>query len=171
MPPFIGEIRMFGGNFAPAGWMFCEGQTIPIAENDALFNLIGTIYGGDGEMTFNLPDLRGRAPMHMGQGPGLSPRTIGEVGGTAEVTLTSRQLGGHGHGLLASRDQGTSPNPGGAVLATGSNVQVYRSSSVSGTMPANALTPAGGGQPHENCQPYLPISFIISLYGIFPSQS
>ncbi|MBB4662972.1 phage tail protein [Conexibacter arvalis] len=169
--PYVGEIRMFGGNFAPDGWMFCEGQTVPISENETLFNLIGTTYGGDGQETFKLPDLGGRAPVHMGAGPQLSPRMIGEVGGTEEVTLAAAQAGGHTHALLGSLDPGSSPNPGGAVLATGSNVQVFVASSPDATMPSGTLGPAGGSQPHENRQPYLPIRFIISLYGIYPSQT
>lgn len=168
--PYIGEIRMFGGNFAPRGWMFCEGQLLAIAENDALFNLIGTTYGGDGQETFGLPSLGGRVPIHQGTGPGLSPRIVGEFGGAAEVTLTATQLGGHTHALLGSTDPGSTPNPAGAVLATGSTVQVYRQTNPPARMAANALTPVGDSKPHENRQPYLPIRFIISLFGIYPSQ-
>jgi microcystin-dependent protein len=168
--PYVGEIRMFAGNFAPLGWMFCEGQTLPISENDVLFNLIGTTYGGDGQETFMLPDLGGRAPMHMGTGSGLSTRIIGELGGTAEVTLTANQAGGHQHALMGSTDPGTSPNPSGAVTATGSTVQIYHATAPGAAMPSNALSSVGGSQPHENRQAYLPIRFIISLFGIFPSQ-
>jgi microcystin-dependent protein len=168
--PYVGEIRMFAGGFAPAGWMFCEGQTVPIAENDALFTLIGTTYGGDGQQTFNLPDLGGRAPMHMGTGPTLSSRVIGEMGGTESVVLTASQAGGHQHQLSGSVDPGTSPNPAGAVPATGSTVQIYRATAPGAAMPSSVLSPVGGSQPHENRQPYLPIRFIISLFGIFPSQ-
>jgi microcystin-dependent protein len=168
--PFVGEIRMFAGNFAPNGWMFCEGQLIAISENDTLFNLIGTTYGGDGQETFQLPDLGGRAPMHMGSGPSLSPRIIGETGGTESVTLTPNQAGGHQHQLLGSLDPGTSPNPGGAIPATGSAVQIYRATAPGATMPPNVLSSVGGSQPHENRQAYLPIRFIISMFGIYPSQ-
>ena len=169
--PYVGEIRMFAGNFAPAGWLFCQGQLLPISEYETLFQLIGTTYGGDGESTFMLPNLSGRAPIHMGSGPGLSPRTIGEIGGTTEVTLTRDQLGGHTHALLGSVDPGASPNPAGAILARGSNVQVYVASSADGTMAAGTLGPAGGSQPHDNRQPYLAVSYIISLFGIFPSPT
>ena len=168
--PFVGEIRMFGGNFAPAGWMFCEGQTLPISEYEVLFNLIGTTYGGDGQETFSLPNLGGRVPIHQGSGPGLSTRIIGETGGVPDVTLTSGQLGGHTHALMGSTDAGGTPNPGGAVLATGSTVQVYRQTNPGARMAANAITSVGGSQPHENRQPYLPIRFIISLFGIYPTQ-
>lgn len=167
--PFIGEIRMFAGNFAPAGWMFCEGQILPISENDALFNLIGTTYGGDGQETFGLPNLGGRVPLHQGTGPGLSGRIIGESEGVPEVTLTPQQLGGHTHSLLGSTDAGATPNPGGAVLATGSTVQVYRQSNPGARMAAGSITPTGGSEPHDNRQPYLPIRFIISLFGIYPT--
>lgn len=169
--PYVGEIRMFAGNFAPVGWMFCQGDTLPISEYETLFQLIGTTYGGDGESTFMLPNLSGRAPLHQGNGPGLSPRIIGETGGTPEVTLTRDQLGGHTHALLGSVDPGASPNPAGAVLARGSNVQVYVASSSDATMPAGTLGPVGGSQPHENRQPYLAVSYIISLFGIFPSPT
>lgn len=169
--PYVGEIRMFAGNFAPNGWSFCQGQLVPISENETLFNLIGTTYGGDGQDTFALPNIGGRAPMHMGTGGGLAPRIIGELGGSPEVTLTDRQAGGHQHLLVGSIDPGTSPNPAGAVPATGAAVQIYRATQPGATMPPNALGPAGGSQPHENRQPYLPIRFIISMFGIFPSPS
>jgi microcystin-dependent protein len=169
--PFVGEIRMFGGSFAPAGWAFCEGQPLPIAENEVLFQLIGTTYGGDGQETFNLPNLAGRAPIHQGQGGGLSSRTVGEVGGVPSVTLTTQQLAGHSHALQASQNIGNSSNPQGQVLATGTNVLVFRQINPNITMAANIVGPAGGSQPHENMMPYLAISFIISLFGIFPSPS
>lgn len=170
MPPYIGEIRMFGGNFAPAGWEFCDGRLLAISENDTLFTLIGTTYGGDGQETFALPNLSGRGPIHMGRGPGLSTRMIGELGGVDDVTLTTQQAG-HGHVLLGSTDPATSPNPAGAVVGTGSSVQVFAASTNNAAMPASALSTVGGSQPHENRQPYLAIRYIISLFGIFPSQT
>lgn len=169
--PYVGEIRMFGGNFAPAGWANCDGQLVPISENETLFNLIGTTYGGDGQETFALPNLNDRAPMHMGTGSGLSPRFPGEVGGSESVTLTSAQLGGHQHNLMGSTDSGTSPNPGGAVPATGAAVRIFRASFNGSTMPGDAVSSVGGSQPHDNMQPYLVIRFIISLFGIYPSPT
>ena len=169
--PYVGEIRMFAGNFAPAGWMLCEGQLLPISENETLFQLIGTAYGGDGEETFGVPNLSGRVPVHQGQGPGLTNRTIGELGGVETVTLTTGQLAGHSHALLASKNVGTNSNPGGQVLATGTNVLLFRAIAPNSPMAANVIGPDGGSQPHENLMPYLAISFIISLFGIFPSPT
>ena len=169
--PYVGEIRMFGGNFAPAGWHFCDGSPLAISEFDTLFNLIGTTYGGDGQSTFNVPDLNGRVPVHQGTGSGLSQRTIGEAAGVESVTLTTQQLAGHSHTLQASKNIGNSSNPGGQVLATGTNVLLFRQISPNVPMAANIIGPAGGSQPHDNMMPYLAISFIISLFGIFPSQT
>jgi microcystin-dependent protein len=169
--PYVGEIRMFGGNFAPAGWAFCEGQPLPISENETLFQLIGTTYGGDGQETFNLPNLAGRVPIHQGQGSGLSARVIGEVGGVTDVTLTTQQLAGHTHSIQATTNLGSSANPGGQVLATGTNVSMFRVIAPNVPFAAGVITPVGGSQPHTNLMPYLPISFIISLFGIFPSQT
>jgi microcystin-dependent protein len=170
MDAYIGEIRMFGGNFAPAGWEFCQGQLLSIAENDALFALIGTTYGGDGQTTFALPDLRGRIPIHAGQGPGLTNRVIGQVLGVESVTLTASQIA-HTHLLRVSNASGTTTDPTNAFLAKqAASLNVY------GDAPAVALNSqtigtAGGSQPHENRQPFLAINFIISLYGVFPSQN
>jgi microcystin-dependent protein len=171
--PFIGEIRMFGGNFAPAGWALCEGQLLAISENDALFTLIGTTYGGDGQTTFALPDLRGRLPIHAGTGPGLSPRTIGEQDGVENVTLTNPQLPLHTHVPQALSTPGTGPSPSSAIWASTNTGAIYRASGPAAgvTMNTNAIAPIGGSQPHTNMQPYLCINFIISLYGIFPTQS
>ena len=169
--PYVGEIRMFGGNFSPAGWMFCDGQLLPISENETLFQLIGTTYGGDGESTFGLPNLAGRVPIHQGQGPGLSNRTMGELGGVTDVTLTTQQLAGHTHMIQATTNLGSSGNPGGQVLATGTNVSMFRVIAPNVPFAGTVLTPVGGSQPHTNLMPYLPISFIISLFGIFPSQT
>jgi microcystin-dependent protein len=164
--PYVGEIRMFGGNFAPAGWMFCEGQLLPISENETLFQLIGTTYGGDGESTFALPDLQSRAPLHHGNGVVLS-----ETGGVEEVTLTVQQTPTHRHPLLAANAPGTNPNPPNRVLASSPAIDIYIEDVASVQKAANALAPAGGSQPHTNLQPYLAISFIISLFGIFPSPT
>ncbi len=167
--PYIGEIRMFAGNFAPVGWEFCNGQPIPISENETLFQLIGTTYGGDGEETFNLPNLQSRLPIHFGDGPSTSPRTIGEMGGTESVTLTVQQIPQHRHPLLVSQSTGQGSAPANNVLAAGSNVSVYRPATIPNQpMNAASVTPVGASQPHENQQPYLVISYIISMFGIFP---
>lgn len=171
MTPFVGEIRMFGGNYEPQGWYFCDGRTLAISEFDTLFNLIGTTYGGDGQETFQLPNLIARAPLHQGTGPGLSPRIIGELGGNDSITLQSNQLGGHTHIMAASGDPGTSPNAAGAVVAKGAAVQIFRSGTPARATMPGALGPVGGSQPHENRQPYLGIRYIISLFGIFPSPT
>lgn len=172
--PYIGEIRMFGGNFAPAGWEFCNGQLLSIAENDTLFNLIGTTYGGDGQNTFGLPDLRGRLPLHFGQGPGQPVYVMSESGGSEEVTLTQQQIPSHSHALIANKATGTEASPRNNVLASAAAGDPYFSSQ---TLPsftdlgANAVQVAGGSQPHNNMAPYLAVSFIISLYGIYPSPT
>jgi microcystin-dependent protein len=168
--PFIGEIRMFAGNFAPAGWAFCDGTTLPISENDTLFLLIGTTYGGDGETTFNLPDLRGRAPIHMGTGSSGTTYQLGESGGVESVTLTTNQIPQHTHALQATTATGTQPNPGGNVLANSQGPQPYIQEGPDGNLDAQALSTAGGSQPHDNLQPYLGINFILSLFGTYPSQ-
>jgi microcystin-dependent protein len=165
--PFVGEIRMFAGNFPPAGWAFCEGQPLPISENEILFQLIGTTFGGDGESTFNLPDLRGRVPVHQGTGGGTT-YTLGESGGVEQVTLTVQQIPTHTHAFLASTATGTSPSPVDNVLAANNVVSMYKATT---PMNAAAAGPAGGSQPHENLQPYLCIDFIISLFGVFPSPT
>jgi microcystin-dependent protein len=163
---------MFGGNFAPAGWAFCDGSLMAIAENDALFNLIGTTYGGDGQVTFGLPDLRGRLPIHMGQGAGLSSRQMGESGGTENVTLTVNQIPNHAHAFLGSANSASALSPSGAVVASPTNIDLYRPGSTPDqAMASNAISPAGGSQPHDNIQPFLCVSFIISLFGIFPTQN
>src|SRR5258708_37540143 len=164
--PFIGEIRLFGGNFAPTGWMFCEGQSLPISENDALFNLIGTTYGGDGQTTFSLPDLRSRIPIHQGGG-----FRQGESGGVETVTLPDSQTPAHAHALLGSGSAATSAVPAGAALAgtTGVTITAYGTDAPLVTLASPSGSPAGGSQPHANLQPYLCVNFIISLFGIFPS--
>jgi len=169
--PYIGEIRMFGGNFPPSGWAFCDGQLLPISENDALFNLIGTTYGGDGQSTFALPDLRGRVPIHLGTGPGLGTYSIGEQAGVESVTLTTQQIPTHTHPWMASTGPGTSNTPVNNVGGSPPVMKPYRLGTPGDAMSQVTIQPAGGQQPHENLQPYLTISFIISLFGIFPTQS
>ncbi len=169
--PYIGEIRMFAGSFAPNGWMLCQGQTLPISENDALFTLIGTTYGGDGESTFNLPNLASRVPIHMGTGPDGTTYQIGEMAGTEQETLTVQQIPSHSHPLTASGDIGNESAPGNAVVSNGQGAQPYIEDSPGSAFNAQAATPAGGSQPHENMQPFLAINFIISLFGVFPSQT
>ena len=164
--PYVGEIRMFGGNFAPAGWAFCAGQLLPITENETLFNLIGTTYGGDGQTTFALPDLRGRLPIHQGNG-----FVLAETGGAEQVTLTVSQIPVHTHPLMASASVGTVANPANAVPAQSPSIAIYESDAPGAGLNAAAISPLGGSQPHNNFQPYLCVSFIISLFGIFPSQT
>ena len=172
MDPFVGEIRMFAGNFAPRGWAFCDGQLLAISQNDALFSLLGTIYGGDGRTTFGLPDMRGRIPIHAGSGPGLSPRRLGARAGAESVTVTVNQLPSHNHGnLQVSTDAGTEANADSAVLGASPNVRLYRPVTPSMNMSVNAITSIGGSQQHTNVQPFLCIHFIIALLGIFPSRN
>jgi microcystin-dependent protein len=166
--PYVGEIRMFAGNFAPAGWMFCSGQLVPIAENETLFQLIGTTYGGDGVSTFALPDLRGRIPIGMGQGSGLANRPLAEVGGVETVTLTTQQIPSHSHTMVASNDIPVLSTPANNVTGQAA-AKLYRPGTPSVSLDAQSLGSAGGSQPHENLQPFLCVDFIISLFGIFPS--
>ncbi len=166
--PYVGEIRMFAGNFAPAGWMFCEGQLLPISEYETLFNLIGTTYGGDGQSTFQLPDLRGRLPMHQGNG-----FTLAETGGVETVTLSVTQIPAHSHPYLATVNFTNSGGPTGNLVGqiAGGAVKLYSGVSPSAAMSPNSIGATGGSQPHDNFQPYLCISFIISLFGVFPSPT
>jgi microcystin-dependent protein len=163
--PYVGEIRMFAGNFAPAGWMFCEGQLLPISEYETLFNLIGTTYGGDGQSTFALPDLRGRIPLHFGNG-----FTLAETGGVETVTLTVSQIPAHSHPLLATGAAANATNPTGDVLAK-PDKNLYRPGPATVPMSPLDVSSTGGSQPHNNFQPYLCVDFILSLFGIFPSQT
>lgn len=170
MTPFIGEIRTVGFNFAPEGWAFCNGQLIPISENDALFSLIGTTYGGDGQSTFALPNIQSRFPIHAGQGPGLTNRIVGEAGGSESVTLTTQQIPSHNHQLFGSGTAASEQQPQGNV--TGQPVtNIYRDLPPFQTLNAGVMGGAGGSQPHDNVQPFTVINFIISLFGIFPSQT
>ena len=172
--PYVGEIRMFAGNFAPRGWAFCDGQLLAVSSNDALFSLLGTIYGGDGRTTFGLPDLRGRLAIHQGTGPGLSPRNLGSKGGQEQVTLNANQLGGHGHTWKATTAGGSERTPLNHALAEASP-NLYSSNNppstpvtMDGGMVQNS---AGGGQGHENRQPFQCINYIIALFGIYPSRT
>lgn len=164
--PYVGEIRMFAGNFAPAGWLLCEGQILPISENETLFQLIGTTYGGDGQETFALPDLRGRVPLHFGNGILLA-----ETGGAEEVTLTLNQIPAHTHTPVGSSGTGSSSVAGGGLFASSTSKAVYKSGGTPVAMHPSTITPVGGSQPHTNMQPYLCINFIISLFGLFPSPT
>ncbi len=164
--PYVGEIRMFGGTFAPAGWMFCEGQLLPISENETLFQLIGTTYGGDGEETFALPDLRGRIPIHQGNG-----FILAETGGAEEITLTTGQIPQHNHAFVVNSQAGSTPNPGNSILAGSPNLDLYLQDIANIPLSPQSLGPVGGSQPHTNFQPYLCVDFIISLFGIFPSPT
>lgn len=166
--PYVGEIRMFAGNFAPAGWMFCEGQLLPISENETLFNLIGTTYGGDGQSTFALPDLRGRMPVHQGNG-----FILAQTGGVEEVVLTVNQIPQHNHAVMCEgTNAGTQPTPQNNFFAA-AGVQLYAAAAnaVPVAMRAGLVGATGGSQPHTNFQPYLCLNFIISLFGIFPSAT
>lgn len=164
--PYVGEIRLFAGNFAPAGWMLCNGQLLPISENETLFQLIGTNYGGDGQSTFALPDLRGRVPIHQGTG-----FVLAQSGGVENVTLTIQQIPVHSHPLLASADPANSPNPGGNVLGETISTTPYFAGPPAVALAPQSIAPVGGNQPHENLQPYQCINYIISLFGIFPSPT
>lgn len=162
--PYVGEIRMFAGNFAPNGWSFCEGQILPISENETLFQLIGTTYGGDGESTFALPDLRGRLPLHQGNG-----FILAETGGAEEITLTVQQIPSHQHPFLASSNVASDLSPQAKVLGSTTTLEPYLMDTSNVNISSQAVGPTGGSQPHTNFQPYLCINFIISLFGIFPS--
>ena len=164
--PYVGEIRMFAGNFEIAGWMYCDGQLLPIAENETLFQLIGTTYGGDGQSTFALPDLRGRIPIHQGNG-----FILAESGGVETVTLTVNQIPAHTHALLASGDNGNAVNPANNVTANSQGAKPYIEDAPNNNMAPQATSTVGGSQPHDNFQPYLCINYIISLFGIFPPPS
>ncbi len=167
--PYVGEIRMFAGNFEPAGWMFCAGQLLPISEYETLFNLIGTTYGGDGQQTFALPDLRSRVPLHMGSGGG-GTYVIGQSGGEEQVTLTASQLPAHSHVPMAYSQNGSQTSPAGNVWAQSTNLP-YSANAPTAAMDPNAICPDGGSQPHDNMIPYVGINFIISLFGVYPTQN
>lgn len=174
--PFIGEIILFAGNFAPRGWALCQGQLMSIAQNTALFSILGTTYGGDGVTTFALPDLRGRVPLGQGQGPGLTPRVLGEESGSETVTLISTEIPAHNHQLLANTAAGSLPEPTNNVLAgvsdpnSGGLFNAFEATANT-TLSPLAIGVTGGSQPHNNMQPYLCLNYIIALVGIFPSRN
>ena len=170
MEPFVGEIIMFGGSFAPRGFALCDGQLLNVSQNDALFSLLGTIYGGDGRTTFALPDLRGRVPIHQGQGPALSDRRIGSNGGVEGVTLTLDQIPSHQHLLKGSTNNVTTPDPGGQVLATASPF-AYLNGAPGAALNSAALGMTGGNQAHPNIMPFQCINFCIALFGVYPSRN
>ena len=173
--PYVGEIRIFAGNFNPAGWQFCSGQLLPISQYDVLFNLIGTTYGGDGQSTFALPDLRGRAPIHTGTNPGTGTSyPLAQVAGTESVTLSTQQLPAHSHPVQATT-AGQTVSPGNTALpalpaSSQSGTAIYDASTPAVNLHPNSIGNAGGSQPHDNMQPYLAVTYIISMFGIFPQQ-
>ena len=169
--PFVGEVRIFAGNFAPQGWALCNGQLLAIVQNTALFSLIGTAYGGNGVTTFGLPDLRGRVPLHPGQGPGLSNRDWGEAGGGENVTLAEFQIPSHTHTFAASMGNGVSDSPTGRFPARNPADIPQHGATPDASLAASAAGASGGGQPHNNMQPYLVVNYIIALQGIFPPRS
>ena len=176
MEPFIGQVMMFGGNFAPRGWAFCDGQLLSIQGNEALFSILGTTYGGDGRTNFGLPDLRGRAPVHAGggAGPGLTPRRLGDRGGAESVTLTSAEMPAHSHDVNCAGVQGTQGTPVGNFLAgdrDGADDVYHDALSNPARMNSNALSSVGSGGAHENMAPFLAINYVIALQGIYPSRS
>ena len=168
--PFVGEIRMFAGNFAPRGWAFCDGQLLAVSQNDALFSLLGTIYGGDGRTTFGLPDMRGRIPIHAGTGPGLSPRSLGAKFGTEQETLTVNQMPSHTHRFRVSQDLADQADPTGNAPGNSPSIDLYRETGPAATVNAGTVTSAGGSRDHTNLMPFLCIHFIIALFGIYPSR-
>ena len=168
--PFVGEIRMFAGGFAPRGWAFCDGQLLAVSQNDALFSLLGTIYGGDGRTTFGLPDLRGRIPIHQGQGPGLSSRRLGSKDGDEKVTLSTNQLASHSHDWNANTAAATGSAPAGKVLALSSPVRIFRQIDQDTSLASSTIANTGGSRSHTNLMPTLCIHFIIALLGIYPSR-
>jgi microcystin-dependent protein len=169
--PFVAEIRIFPFNFAPQGWAFCDGQLMPISQNTALFSLLGTTYGGDGRSTFALPNLQGSAPMHPGQGPGLSLHDLGETGGSDTVTLIETEMPAHSHALMASDQPGEDPGPQAEVLARSVGASLYKTGPANVQLAGQAVALTGGNQPHNNMLPYLALNFCIALQGVFPPRT
>jgi len=168
--PFVGEIRMFAGSFAPTSWALCDGQTLLISQNESLFSLFGTTYGGDGRTTFSLPDLRGRLPIHAGSGPGLTPRSIGQKSGSERVVLNTNGMPTHDHPIQASIDIADQAAPAGNVTAQPSAADLYFAADPTVPLAVTAVTATGGSQEHTNVMPFLCVSFIVALFGIFPSR-
>jgi microcystin-dependent protein len=172
MDPFLGEIRMFAGNFAPVGWAFCNGQVLPISQNTALFSLLGTTYGGNGTTTFALPNLQGRVAIHQGQGTGLSPYALGQTGGAENVALTTAQMPSHSHTTSTSSGApAAQARPSSNIPGFSQSANIYSNGAGDSSFNNSFIQPSGGGQPHENVQPYCAVSFIISLQGIYPPRS
>ena len=169
--PFVGEIRMFAGNFAPSGWAYCDGQLLAISQNDVLFSLLGTTYGGDGRRTFGLPDLRGRVPLHQGTGPGLSPRKLGSRGGAEQMTLTTAQLASHTHDMNGNTAKATGAAPAGNVVASSSPVRLYSETNQTGDLASSSIAASGGGRAHTNLMPTQCVHFIVALVGVYPSRN
>jgi microcystin-dependent protein len=168
--PFVAEIRIFPFNFAPKGWAWCDGQLMPISQNTALFSLLGTVYGGDGKSTFALPDMQGNAPMHPGQGPGLSLHDLGETGGSETVSLLQSEIPAHSHTLQGDEDDANFKTPVNMLLGAGNQMYIAPNPTVNVTMAPESLAPAGGDQPHNNMMPYLTFYFNIALQGVFPPR-
>jgi microcystin-dependent protein len=172
MDPFVAEIRIFPFNFAPKGWAFCDGQILPLSQNTALFSLLGTTYGGDGKSNFALPNMQGNAPMHPGQGPGLSLHDLGETGGSETVSLLESEIPSHSHAWQTSNSDGISQSPEANLMAGGTGgVSMYATPGALTNLSDNALAPAGGDQPHNNMQPYLTLNFCIALQGVYPPRT
>lgn len=171
MDPFVAEIRIFPFNFAPKGWAFCDGQILPLSQNTALFSLLGTTYGGDGKSNFALPNMQGNAPMHPGQGPGLSLHDLGETGGSETVSLLESEMPSHSHTLQVGSLNSQVTTPAGNVTGRGNPTPIYTTSFNIVNMGFNAITPAGGDQPHNNMMPYLTLNFCIALQGVYPPRT
>lgn len=171
MDPFVAEIRIFPFNFAPKGWAFCDGQILPLSQNTALFSLLGTTYGGDGKSNFALPNMQGNAPMHPGQGPGLSLHDLGETGGSDTVSLLESEIPSHSHGLTVSQADATDQSPANELYAAGIGINAYATPGALVNLSDNAVAPAGGDQPHNNMQPYLTLNFCIALQGVYPPRT
>ena len=171
MDPFVAEIRIFPFNFAPKGWAFCDGQILPLSQNTALFSLLGTTYGGDGKSNFALPNLQGSAPMHPGQGPGLSLHDLGETGGAETVSLLESEIPAHNHSFVTSQGDGSDTSPTTELVASGIGISAFAPPGAIVAMSPNMVAPAGGDQPHNNMQPYLTLNFCIALQGVYPPRT